>query len=241
MTAAGVVDAIRAAYEPHRCPARGRAHAAYMRDLFPFLGLVSAERRRLQREALRPLGRLDADAVLAAAHDLWALPEREYQYAAVDLLAAAASQLEATALANIRTLIETKSWWDTVDALAAHLVGPLVRRHDLAAQMDEWIESGNLWIARTAILHQLRAKEETDAARLFRYCLLRATDRDFFIRKAIGWALREYSKTAPGAVSAFIAAHEAELSPLSRREGMLWITGRPGSNRKPHPAVPPGA
>lgn len=238
MDATAVVDAIRVAFEPHRDPVRAPRMAAYMRDQFPFLGIPTPQRRRLQREALRPLGRLDAATAIAAAHQLWALPEREYQYAAVELLTAAAAQLDAPALSDVRTFVETKSWWDTVDALAANVAGPLVRRHGLATHMDAWVRSDNYWVARTAILHQLHAKEQTDAARLFGYCLARAADREFFLRKAIGWALREYSKTDPDVVRAFIAAHKAELSPLSRREGMLWITGRPGSKRRAEAAPP---
>ncbi|HML97690.1 MAG TPA: DNA alkylation repair protein [Tepidiformaceae bacterium] len=96
--------------------------------------------------------------------------------------------------------------------------------------MDRWIEDSNVWLARTAILHQLKYKNRTDADRLFRYCQLRAMDTEFFLRKAIGWALREYAKTDPGAVRAFITANESVLSGLSKREGMLWITGRKPRN-----------
>jgi 3-methyladenine DNA glycosylase AlkD len=86
--------------------------------------------------------------------------------------------------------------------------------------MDDWARDENIWLARTALLHQLRSKEATDEARLFRYCLLRADHRDFFMRKAIGWALREYGKTEPDRVRAFVRAHEGRLSPLSVREAL---------------------
>jgi len=104
----------------------------------------------------------------------------------------------------------------------------------LKAEIDRWTEDPDLWVARTAILHQLKYRDQTDAARLFRYCELRAGDSDFFIRKAIGWALHEYSKTEPAAVRAFIEANDATLSGLSKREGMLWIAGR----RKRSPVKP---
>lgn len=96
----------------------------------------------------------------------------------------------------------------------------------LVPEMDRWVTDSNLWVARTALLHQLRYRERTDAVRLFQYCDLQSGRRDFFIRKAIGWALREYSKTDRRAVQAFIASHEASLSPLSRREALLWLAGR---------------
>jgi 3-methyladenine DNA glycosylase AlkD len=97
----------------------------------------------------------------------------------------------------------------------------MVDRHPaLVSTMDEWAREENLWLVRTALLHQLRHKEATDSERLFRYCLLRADHPDFFIRKAIGWALREYAKTAPDRVRAFVRSHEARLSPLSVREAL---------------------
>ena len=89
--------------------------------------------------------------------------------------------------------------------------------------MDRWIEHDDIWIARTAILHQNRWKNETDEDRLFRYCERRAGDTEFFVRKAIGWALREYSKTDASAVRAFVALHDSELSGLSKREALKWL------------------
>jgi 3-methyladenine DNA glycosylase AlkD len=121
-------------------------------------------------------------------------------------------------------LISTKSWWDTVDALAAGVVGSLVRRHpELRSTMDEWLAGDDLWLTRTAILHQLNHREATDAAWLFAACAARADHRDFFIRKAIGWALRQYARTDPDAVRAFVAAHRDRLSGLSVREALRHL------------------
>jgi 3-methyladenine DNA glycosylase AlkD len=103
--------------------------------------------------------------------------------------------------------------------------------------MDAWIRHDDIWLARTAIIHQLHCKSATDADRLFDYCLRRAHDSDFFIRKAIGWALREYSKTDASAVRRFVREHDVELSGLSKREALKWIE-RGGNNpraRKPSP------
>jgi 3-methyladenine DNA glycosylase AlkD len=123
-------------------------------------------------------------------------------------------------LDTARILISTRSWWDTVDALAAHVVGGIVARdRESVATMDGWLHE-SLWLARTAILHQVRFRERTDADRLFRYCLTMAGHRDFFIRKAIGWALREYAKSDPDGVRTFVRAHERTLSPLSVREAL---------------------
>jgi 3-methyladenine DNA glycosylase AlkD len=127
-------------------------------------------------------------------------------------------------ITTARYLIVTRSWWDTVDALAAHLVGSLVRRHPgLVSTMDEWIDDDNLWVIRTALLHQLTYREATDHVRLFDYCLRQAHHRDFFIRKAIGWALRSYARTAPDDVRRFVGRHEPVLAPLSVREALKHL------------------
>jgi len=221
-----LVRGLRTAFEARRDPVRAAGMSAYMRDQFPFLGIPGPERSALERTVFRTVGPLDESALALAARALWALPEREYQYAACALLARNNKRLAPEFIAVARELVTTKSWWDTVDTLASHVVGGIIRHHREAQQeMDLWIESPDHWVARTALLHQLRFKGETDAARLFRYCELRAADKEFFIRKAIGWALREYSKTDADAVRAFVAGHEATLSGLSKREALLWLNG----------------
>jgi 3-methyladenine DNA glycosylase AlkD len=119
-------------------------------------------------------------------------------------------------------MLITKSWWDTVDAVAADIVGRLVQRHPaLVKTMDAWIADDNMWLQRTAILHQLRFKDQTDEKRLFGYCLKHGSQKEFFIRKAIGWALREYSKTNPAAVKKFVKT--APLTNFSKKEAMKWV------------------
>jgi 3-methyladenine DNA glycosylase AlkD len=214
----GLVTAFAAAADPERAAAMAR----YMKDRFEFFGLPAPARRRLHREVL---GRWQPDeAELVAFVDaLWTRPERELQYAACDVLERGAGRCSPALLAHVEDLITTRSWWDSVDSLA-HAVGNLIRVHpQLAAVMDEWIEADDFWLARVALIYQLSYKDATDADRLFRYCARRADDTEFFVRKAIGWALREYSKTDPEAVVAFVTAHETELSPLSRREALRRI------------------
>ncbi len=201
--------------------------AAYMRNLFPFLGIPTPDRRRLTRAALAGLPRPGEGDLAELASHLWELPEREYQYAGVDILIANVNVCGPGFLATARTLITTKSWWDTVDGLASRVVGSLVAATpELADAMDRWIEGDNTWLARTEILYQLGFKQRTDSERLFRYCLGRSSDSEFFIRKAIGWALREYSKTDPDAVRHFVEDHGTGLSGLSKREALLWLDGR---------------
>ena len=210
--------------------------AHYMKDHFAFFGIATPARRAIQRDVLGPW-RPSQPELVAFADAAWARPERELQYAACDLLTRNASKCSPTLLDDLERWIVHKSWWDSVDALA-HSVGDLVLAHpDLAAVMDRWIDADDFWLARVAILHQLGYKAATDADRLFRYCTRRAGDAEFFIRKAIGWALREYAKTDPDAVVAYVGAHEAELSPLSRREALRRIapttpTSRAGCSRR---------
>lgn len=152
--------------------------------------------------------------------------------------------------------IVTHSWWDTVDALASNAVGPLVYvfPEEFLPVMEHWIDIGaddprgldaedpgggnTLWLRRAALLHQLSYKDETDPERLFRYCSKRMHEKDFFIRKAIGWALRTYGRFDPAAVQQFVSDNESSLSPLSQKEALKNIGGLP---KRPATASAPTA
>jgi 3-methyladenine DNA glycosylase AlkD len=210
---------LTAAFEAARDPDRAAGMQSYMREQFPFLGLPAPAQRTLVRQALAGLPAPAGADLRAVALACWALPQREYQYAACLVLRRYVGRCPAAFLPTVRGLVTTKSWWDTVDTLAAHTVGPLVMAHpQLRDDMDAWARDDNLWVVRTAILHQLRYREATDERRLFAYCEAQAGHRDFFIRKAIGWALREYAKTDPSAVRDFVAG--TPLSGLSVREAL---------------------
>lgn len=195
-------------------PARAVPMAAYMKGHFPFLGIATPVRR----QATHPLIRDFKSAPVPEAEALWALPEREFQYVAVDLLRRKPALLNAEDFPALIALVERKSWWDTVDGLAV-VIGNLVRRNpSLVGPMDELLVSPKLWLRRVALLHQLEWKRDTHQERLFAYCLQCADERDFFIRKAIGWALRQYARCAPEAVGRFLAENRNRLSTLSVRE-----------------------
>jgi 3-methyladenine DNA glycosylase AlkD len=217
---ATIMDRLVTTYGSARDPERAAPMAAYLRDQFPLLGIPAPTQKLLARQVLAGLGTPTEDELRDVCLRCWELPEREYQYFGCGLARRYARVCSAGFLPTAEHLITTKSWWDTVDALAAHLVGPLVRRHGLAGAMDGWIETDRLWLIRTALLHQLTYAGNTDADRLFRYCLRRADHTDFFIRKAIGWALRQYARTDPAAVRAFVAEHRDRLAPLSVREAL---------------------
>jgi len=218
---AALAQAMDGALQPRADRERAVAMAAYQQNLFPFLGIQTPVRRKAVHALLRAY---EGDA-LAAADILWHRREREYQYVACDLLAMKAATLTTDALESVLALAQRKAWWDTVDSLVK-VVGKLVQgQAGLVARMDELIVHEDFWLRRIALLHQLGWKENTDADRLFRYCLQQAGEKEFFIRKAIGWALRDYAHHEPLAVADFLAHNGAVLSPLSRREAAKHLQG----------------
>ena len=217
--AARLLDRLVRVYAAARDQDRAVHATAYMRGQFPFLGLDMATLRRLTRTATAGLPRPDEATLRTVALACWELPEREYQYFACGWLRAHGRVLGPGSLPTLRTLLTTKSWWDTVDPLATRVVGDLVRRFPaLTAEMDAWSAHGDMWLVRTAILHQLHYGTATDTVRLFGYCSRQAGHRDFFVRKAIGWALRHYARTDPDAVRRYVDENRHRLSPLSVRE-----------------------
>lgn len=208
-------------FENHRNPENAGHMERYMRGQFPFLGIKTPLRRALVRPLLKNLAR--SEELPAIIRELWDLPEREYQLLAVDLLLKSKRKLNPKHLPLLEWLIVTKSWWDTVDMIAAQAVGPLFLKEPklIPKHTEHWLNSGNIWLIRSAILFQLHYKTRTNEEQLFRSILQHADSEEFFIQKASGWALREYSKTAPDAVIRFIEAHE--LKPLCKREGLKWM------------------
>ncbi|MEE9414755.1 MAG: DNA alkylation repair protein [Acidimicrobiales bacterium] len=219
MWAKDYISALDHVFSEHADADRGAKMSGYMKGHFEFFGVMAGPRRELARDARHALGKPEPGDVLSFAELAWSCPERELQYVAVDELSRIVRKLDASDLAAVRALIVSKSWWDTVDALASHAVGGLVRDHDeLVATMDLWIQDDDMWVARSALLHQLRFGESTDEERLFGYCEIQASHPDFFIRKAIGWALRQHARHAPDSVRQFLDRVASDLSPLSIRE-----------------------
>ncbi len=215
-----LADALHAAANPELA----EPMAAYMKNHFDFLGIKTPERRAIAKPFMTTGARCDSDEIMSIAHWLWEQPYREFQYVGSEFCRKWAKHLEPSALPDVEELIITKSWWDTVDGLAPHTVGPLVTANpELREVMDQWIDDENIWLARTALIHQLFYRNQTDADRLFDYCRRRMADKEFFIRKAIGWSLRQYARTDADAVRAFVRQHESELSGLSKREALKHI------------------
>jgi 3-methyladenine DNA glycosylase AlkD len=191
-----------------------------MLDQFEFLGIRAGPRREVLKGLPKFVG--SADELLSLAEALWRLPEREFRYAAIDMLAKHHKKLDPTALPRLLTLVQSDPWWDTVDGLAGVMgdiwLSAKATQADVQTHMDACLVHANLWVRRVAMLHQLGWKGQTDQARLFRYALALAHEKDFFIRKAIGWALRDHARVQPDAVRDFLKQHAEQLSGLTVRE-----------------------
>jgi 3-methyladenine DNA glycosylase AlkD len=154
-----------------------------------------------------------------AAEGLWRMRKREYQYVATGLLGRYHAVLSLDDLPWLLGLVKSKSWWDTVDALVK-TIGPVVWRAGTRGKraMDAAVKHDNFWVRRIAMLHQLWLRDEVDTTRLFRYAELLAAEKEFFIRKAIGWALRDYAWHDWRAVDKFLKTTQIELCGLTVRE-----------------------
>lgn len=217
------ISFIKSVYEPYRNIEAGKKMSAYMKHKFPFIGISSPQRTEINKAIFNNLNLKDIAEVEQIARKLWTLNEREYQYLAINLIEKAKNKLTPSHIEFIIELIESKSWWDSVDALAPHFVGFILLNYPELREeyIPEWVKSDNFWLNRTAILFQLKYKEETDFELLKSIIEPLKTKKEFFIRKAIGWALREYSKTSPDEVENYIK--KATLQPLSEKEGLKHI------------------
>ena len=203
----------------HQNPDNASDMKRYMKNHFEFLGIKTPERRALSRDFLREKAKEGCVDWVLVDH-LWALDYREFQYLAGDYLKKVQKWLTLADLDKLYALAVQKSWWDSIDFLDEH-VGSIVQRFPQAkATMLVWSQDDNFWIRRLAIDHQLGFKRETDADLLAQIIQNNLGSDEFFINKAIGWSLREYSKVAPDWVRDFIAAYDDELSRLSIREGL---------------------
>lgn len=224
MTASPWTRATVEALVPLASPSAADAMAAYMKQVAPFLGVAAPPRRRAQRQAWAALPAPSEAEVTLAVQGLWALPEREYHYAACDLIASATPRLSAAFVPDVvEGLLVDTPWWDTVDGLGTAAVTPLVARHpDLVPLMWSWLDSGDRWLIRAAVQHQRGLRDRTDVDRLLAMCDRVADDREFFIAKAVGWALRDVTSWHPDAVRSFVDEHPG-LSAVARREALRGL------------------
>lgn len=197
---------------------------AYLKDQFELYGIGTPERRAMMSAHIKEFGLPDWSEIEAISRNLWEMEERECQFTQLDLMNRMKKNLAPENLPLLEELITTKSWWDTVDGLAGWFVGELFKRHPelIKPTTKKWMNSENIWLQRSCLLFQLKYKEETDTGLLFGFIEELSAHKSFWIRKAIGWILREYSKTDPGTVEKFVTDHP-ELSGLSKREALKHI------------------
>jgi len=199
-----------------------------MKSAMPYAGVRMSDVRSIVRDVLGGCDFDDAGDWMETIRALWRGARfREERYAAIALARLPRHRAHRTpaALPLYEEMIVTGAWWDFVDEIASHLVGELLAAHPkpLRATLTAWSRCDDVWKRRTAIIAQLGFKEATDATLLFRWIEPSLESNEFFLRKAIGWALREYSKSAPEVVRRYVAEHVDALSPLSRREALKVI------------------
>ena len=216
-----IIEALRDVADPERA----RGQQAYMKSDMPFHGVTVPVVRKIVAERVRARPLLDADVWEQAVLALWRSAERrEERYAAVELLNHARHRqwLEPARMAMIEEMVVTGAWWDYVDAIASIAVGQLLSRHpvEVSALLRQWAKGEDIWKRRTAILSQLKRGKATNEALLFEFIEPSMDEAEFFLRKAIGWALRQHSRVNPAGVVAYVQAHADRLSPLSKREAL---------------------
>lgn len=196
--------------------------SAYMRNLFVYFGLPSPKRKELTKAFLsddKKTSPVNWDFVFECFADV----ERELQYAALDYLTRHSKQLNSSDLPKLKMLVTTKPWWDTVDCLDA-IIGDLVLADaELKGTMLLWSTDESFWVRRIAIDHQLGFKDKTDTETLSKIIVNNLGQTEFFINKAIGWSLREYSKTNPDWVRGFLVEHKSKMANLSIREASKYL------------------
>jgi 3-methyladenine DNA glycosylase AlkD len=206
-------------------PSKAPAMQAYMKTDMPFYGVQKAARVKILRDLARqfpPSDRAEYEALVTA---LWELPHREEKYLALGVARRFRQYVVPEMLPLYRGLIVEGAWWDLVDEVATHLIRDLVVGHpdEVWPTVDAWIDDDDMWLRRTAIICQVGAKENTDAARLFRFCETRAFEKEFFIRKAIGWVLRETAKQRPDEVYEWLAPRTDRASGVTMREAVKYL------------------
>lgn len=218
-----LISELEALFESRADAVRSVSMAAYMKDRFPFYGVAAPERNELIKTVIKKHKHMSSAELEDMVRTMWKKPQREWQYAALSLLIRFRKLWNKDTAGLVRELAEQKSWWDTVDTLSSNCAGPLILKFPECKShwLHEWEETGNMWLIRMCILHQLSFRNKTDVGYLEEIIKRHAGSDEFFIRKSIGWALRQYGKTNPEWVKSFTL--RCKLKPLSLREAIKNI------------------
>ena len=197
----------------------------YLKGQFAFYGVKAADRKQITKEFLKIHPLNDIEQLKEFVKLAWEQDQREFQLLAIDILIKYKKNLQLEDASFVLSLIKSKSWWDTVDMIASHLIGQILlqNRTKFTLTIKAWVKDENMWVRRTAIISQLKHKAELDTT-LLNYALTNNFgSKEFFINKAIGWILREHSKLDPNWVVTFIDNNKKSLSNLSIREGSKYL------------------
>lgn len=218
-----VVAATEKAFRNQGNKTKAAGAFAYMKEIAPFLGISAPDRRRLTKTEWKKLRIPTSDELGDAAIALMRLREREYHYAAYDLIETFIDQTDEYFLAeHVEGLLNTAPWWDTVDGLVNAAVSTLCYRYDATEIINDWSDSGNIWLIRAAIGHQRGWKQETEIERVFEICDQHWSNQEFFISKAIGWALRDITRIDKRSVERFLNQHPTKNT-VAIREALRGI------------------
>ena len=223
MTQEALLREIRSIFEEAANPSAARGMMIYMKDIAPYFGIAAPARRKFQREIFDAYTSCDGQQFSDMLSMLLRQPERELHYLAMDWLYHTRQSFTAATIHLLEHFLTTKSWWDTVDFLSTRCLGAWAAMFPKEAKpiIRRYIQSDNFWLNRSAILHQLHYGANTDTALLVDCILPHAGVKEFFVQKAIGWALRHYARTNPVWVREFVNTNP--LAALSRREALKHL------------------
>jgi 3-methyladenine DNA glycosylase AlkD len=219
------IDLVTSLFMQQADPLRAEQQMAYMRGQFEYMGVGAAIWYPMAKKIFAEHGMFTGKKLDAFVKGCYDQPYREVLYVGIEMMQRMLPQQQESWIRNLERCITTHSWWDTVDWLAK-LAGIHFKNYPALQRpyCEKWIESDNIWLQRAAIIHQLFYREVTDQRLLFQLIKRRSDSEEFFIRKACGWALRQYSKTNPAAVKSFVEKNK--LSPLTKREALRLLVSK---------------
>lgn len=218
------IKALRLEFEAHADAKIAGEQKAYLRDQFLFYGIKTPIRRKIQKPFLVKEYLPAKENLDNLIRHLWKRPQREYHYFAQELTQKYARRFDKNDIELLEFMVTNNSWWDTVDFIAPKLISEYFKKYHEQRDpyMKKWLSSGNIWLQRSCIIFQLLAKEDLDKEFLAYVINSLLGSKEFFLNKAIGWALRDYSRTNPEWVESFVA--RTDLAPLSKREALKLLS-----------------